>query len=331
MQFYKTIAIVLLSSLFASSISYAKSTKQTTKKVEEAPESKQCREGNYEVCKEMYDNFIEKKANLKLEHCPVAIQSKSEIAKSLVNHYMSFVWIDCVADYGLNTCKESKGFTCSSAALMAIKAGIQRAPLAERLRNDIVSYSIDKLNESCESNNGVSCYLLGSLRDTHFIDLTAPQDAGIFWKRRDFYKNYDSIKEYTYIRPGYPNNQTYNQLALINNFFRDINFEKDYFKAFELYKKACELNNSTSCINLGSMLENGDGTKRDLKAAYFYYEKACNLENGYGCKMQGLALEHGVGTSKDIAKATELYSKACDLKDQEGCDLYNKQTDYKPL
>ena len=84
------------------------------------------------------------------------------------------------------------------------------------------------------------------------------------------------------------------------------------------------------CVNLGSMHENGDGT-RDLNATYSYYKKACKLENGYGCKMQGLALENWVGTRKDIAKATELYSKDCDLKDQEGCDLYNKQTDYKPL
>ncbi|GHR33021.1 tetratricopeptide repeat protein [Helicobacter pylori] len=52
---------------------------------------------------------------------------------------------------------------------------------------------------------------------------------------------------------------------------------KDYIQAKKYFKKACDLNNSVGCGNLGVLYYNGDGVKRDSKKAVQYISKACKL------------------------------------------------------
>lgn len=339
MRFNKTLVVLILSCIFVANSSYAKTSKtkkQAPIKVEEASESKQCREGNYDVCSKTFRSFLLNEKKVEPKYCPVILKQDLEpLKKAFITDELSEknsdVWIDCVIDYGLRTCNSSEinAGDCAAAAFRAIKSILKRTD--SDIRSNAVSELLPDvhslLKKSCEFNNKNSCGVLGIIYDMFWVSPFEIYPYGIYLYRRDFLKNYEDIKglEYTWgEKKGF-------QLDLVHSRLKDYTFYRDHFKAFELYKKACDLEFPVGCVNLGSMLENGDGTKRDLNAAYSYYEKACKLENGYGCKMQGLALEHGVGTSKDIAKATELYSKACDLKDQEGCDLYNKQTDYKPL
>lgn len=338
MSFIKKLAVLILSCLFVGNSSYAKTTKQApqkTKHIEEAPERKQCMEGNYEVCSRMYQAFLNDELKVSPIYCPITTGDEhfryirgNIIATSDSN---SDEWIDCIVDYGLRTCNSSDvKKNCANAAFRSLKTIIRRTD------SDIRIYSVSELlpnvhsllTSSCKLNNEVSCFSLGLIYDLFWVSPFKKNLDGIYEYRRDYFKDYKYIKDLTYTSRN--NNKGF-QLDLVHSRLEDYKFTQDFFKAFDLYKKSCDLDYAKACINLGSMLEKGDGTKRDLKQAYSYYEKACKLEDGYGCKMQGLALEHGVGTNKDIAKATELYGKACDMKDQEGCDLYNKQTDYKPL
>ncbi len=54
---------------------------------------------------------------------------------------------------------------------------------------------------------------------------------------------------------------------------------------FQLYKKACDLNNGWGCSFLSSLYEKGYGVEEDQEKAAQYHQKACDLNNGYlnGC------------------------------------------------
>ncbi len=103
--------------------------------------------------------------------------------------------------------------------------------------------------------------------------------------------------------------------------------KQDYFKAVELYQKACELDNGNGCANLGVMYKDGTGVEQDDFKAVEYYQKACGLDNGIGCAILGLMYENGKGVRQSDTKALEYYGEACDLKTQLGCENYAKSKD----
>ncbi len=60
--------------------------------------------------------------------------------------------------------------------------------------------------------------------------------------------------------------------------------------------------------------------KNLTKAAYFF-SKACDLNNSWGCDNLGMSYEYGQGVEEDEIKAAQLYSKACELGDQKACEM----------
>ena len=50
------------------------------------------------------------------------------------------------------------------------------------------------------------------------------------------------------------------------------------------------------------------------------YQKACNLNESSGCYNLGYNYKHGLGLSKDINKAKSLYDKACRLGVKQACN-----------
>ncbi|MFP6265970.1 tetratricopeptide repeat protein [Helicobacter pylori] len=61
--------------------------------------------------------------------------------------------------------------------------------------------------------------------------------------------------------------------------------KQDFSKARKYFEKACGLNNSGGCSNLGVLYYNGDGVKRDSKKADQYFSKACKLGNQKACEI----------------------------------------------
>ena len=98
---------------------------------------------------------------------------------------------------------------------------------------------------------------------------------------------------------------------------------QDYDKAFQYFKKDCDLGGKKSCAMAGSAYYLGKGTKEDLKLAKRYYEKACEM-SAIGCNKLGAMYEFGDGVPKNLSKAKELYGKACDLDFQMGCVKYKE-------
>ncbi|MCI6564383.1 tetratricopeptide repeat protein, partial [Campylobacter sp.] len=75
---------------------------------------------------------------------------------------------------------------------------------------------------------------------------------------------------------------------------------KEYDKAAELYKKACDGGNMSGCFNLGIMYANGNGVEKDLGKAVELFKKACDGGNMRGCHNLGVMYTNGNGVEKDL-------------------------------
>lgn len=88
--------------------------------------------------------------------------------------------------------------------------------------------------------------------------------------------------------------------------------DKNYKKAFKLYKKSCDGCNSMGCVSVGALYWGGKGIKQDYYEAKYYYQKSCNAGNPIGCEHLGSLYYYGQGTQQNYLKAKELFKKACD-------------------
>lgn len=60
--------------------------------------------------------------------------------------------------------------------------------------------------------------------------------------------------------------------------------QKEYAKAFVLFRKACDAKHPEACYRLGKMYELGRGTPKDSDKAERLYKKACiQLKNQEAC------------------------------------------------
>ncbi len=60
--------------------------------------------------------------------------------------------------------------------------------------------------------------------------------------------------------------------------------------AFERFKEACIGGDATGCVNLGHMIEHGQGTDTEPQWASRFYREACELGNATGCER--VAMDH---------------------------------------
>ncbi|GBC20869.2 kinase-like domain-containing protein [Rhizophagus irregularis DAOM 181602=DAOM 197198] len=84
-------------------------------------------------------------------------------------------------------------------------------------------------------------------------------------------------------------------------------------KAFELYQKAADLGYLPGINNLGRCYENGIGTNINQQKAFELYQKAADLGSVFGIIGLGHCYENGIGTDINQQKIFELYQKAADL------------------
>ena len=97
----------------------------------------------------------------------------------------------------------------------------------------------------------------------------------------------------------------------------------EYLKASELFTKACNDENTKSCLSLGVMYNHGFGVKEDYQKAIELYKKACDGGYGRGCVFLGSSYyDKAKEGNQDVKKAKELFGRACDLGDQTGCENY---------
>ena len=73
------------------------------------------------------------------------------------------------------------------------------------------------------------------------------------------------------------------------------------------------------CANLGWMYKEGKGLERNYRKAVELSKKACELKEGLGCNNLGVMYYYGYGVEEDQRKAGELFKKACELGEELGC------------
>ena len=108
-------------------------------------------------------------------------------------------------------------------------------------------------------------------------------------------------------------------LAYIGIKLEECDLDKNYEKAFALFKKACDGEYVRACVNLGVAYRKGEGVKADAPKAAKLYKKACDSGYLLGCANLGSLYEQGFGVKKDAQKAGEIWRKACEAKDGMSC------------
>lgn len=85
-----------------------------------------------------------------------------------------------------------------------------------------------------------------------------------------------------------------------------------YVKAFEFYNKACSLDGSRACSNVGFMYLNAQGVKQDMKKAAEYARKACLGGSEEGCLTIANRYYKGEGVLQDYDTALSYFKMACE-------------------
>ncbi|MDU2360892.1 MAG: hypothetical protein E7D75_08070, partial [Campylobacter concisus] len=89
---------------------------------------------------------------------------------------------------------------------------------------------------------------------------------------------------------------------------------KNYQKAGEFYKKACELKHAGACSSVGMLYDMDYIKDVNNKNAAKFYQKGCELNDGFGCARLGFVYT----LDKNYQKSKELFLRACELKDSDG-------------
>lgn len=104
----------------------------------------------------------------------------------------------------------------------------------------------------------------------------------------------------------------------MEDFAKEYGIEVDYFVANKYLKKACDGNDNTGCFNLAVSYDLGEGVTRDNIKAYELYKKACELNHPNACYVVGGYF--GNGTGKDEQTALKYFIKACKLGEWSACN-----------
>ncbi len=99
-----------------------------------------------------------------------------------------------------------------------------------------------------------------------------------------------------------------------------------YQKAFNYYKKSCELKKGIDCYFAGSYYR--DGFKglfeQNFSKALQYFHKSCELNISISCGLVGAYYEKGLGVKKNLNKSIKYYNKDCELGEIRSCNKIYK-------
>jgi serine/threonine protein kinase len=94
---------------------------------------------------------------------------------------------------------------------------------------------------------------------------------------------------------------------------------KEFDRAADLYRKACDGKAAAACTGFGVLFNRGLGVARDAAQAATYYERGCTLGDMAGCNNLGTLYQFGSIGFRDPVKAAGLYERACTNGQLDGC------------
>jgi bacterioferritin-associated ferredoxin len=85
--------------------------------------------------------------------------------------------------------------------------------------------------------------------------------------------------------------------------------------ARQIYQKACDQKNLSSCTSLGTLYQ----IDKKYAEARTYFKQACDGEKYEACNYLGYLYAQGLGGPRDKQMARQIYQNACDQKDLSSC------------
>jgi len=128
----------------------------------------------------------------------------------------------------------------------------------------------------------------------------------------------DNKKVLEYYKKGCDGDYAWSCNKLGDIYYYGYNSVKiNYSTSFPLFKKACDLGNSSACYSVGFAYHVGDGVKVNHKMAIPFYLKACEDDEMAACTNLGVLYRVGKGVEVDEHRALEFYEKACKSDKEE--------------
>lgn len=107
---------------------------------------------------------------------------------------------------------------------------------------------------------------------------------------------------------------SYSQFLLGDMYYRGLGLDSaDYAKAFMLFVKSANNNNTDAHNNLGVMYLYGHGVQADYYRAFRHFQYAAANGNSQAQVGLGTMYRHGWGTDRNSSKAFDWYRKAANL------------------
>lgn len=98
--------------------------------------------------------------------------------------------------------------------------------------------------------------------------------------------------------------------------------DRDLIKAENLWTDGCKLNEGMSCYMLASFFIKDEKLQREL---YKNSEKSllnsCNKSSALACTFLGNMYERGLGVNQNYLTATKFYEQACNLNSSDSCEM----------
>ena len=175
---------------------------------------------------------------------------------------------------------------------------------------------LQKLENSCNANNGNDCLELAHIYET---GKEVKQDN---LKAMEFYKKTCDAGDVNIC------------LLVAKNYFNGENgITKNNSEGIIYSEKACVLGNVESCYNVAKSFEEGVISEKNIKKSLFYHDKACEMGFGLSCATLGVMYFDSKDVKTDYEKSLEYTHKGCELNINIACYgeglLYYKKGDYK--
>ncbi len=171
---------------------------------------------------------------------------------------------------------------------------------------DACQVIIDNILKHIKRCDKETCFLMGSI----YLNAGYTQEALTYLRNAVIFGDYYAAHflSMLYDRGG--------------NFAVSLEYEKMVCEKIDIsqYKKL----KGEACYNVGTMYDNGRGTRTNYFLAFTYFKKACDFGIANGCYNVGQLYGTGDGVRQDFAISKEYIGKSCDLGLQIGCDLYKK-------
>lgn len=152
----------------------------------------------------------------------------------------------------------------------------------------------------CEDGDGEACGVIGAI-----------------YSMEEFAKEYEVNLDYftanKYLKKACDKNDNSGCFNLAISYDLGQGVSKSSKTAYELYKKACELNHANACYIVGGYLGGNEDKALD------YFIKACNLKEKNACNNAGAIFFN----QDDTQQAIIYFNKACELGDDWGCKNAN--------